>query len=131
METSEERELELRIFGETESNVKTAEDRVNKLINMQFNVEENFEDDRIITLTNSQKRILKEAARKLRLTIDIDDALNCIQIKGSKESIADMKVQIMAILNQAEKDASRKAQAQTMMKIVQWKRMDSSETFCC
>ena len=122
-----ENEIELRIFGETEENVKGAEDSLNKLINMQFRTED-LSDQKVSQLNQSQERALREEARRLQVGFDIDRALNNIQLKGSKENIAEMKIKIMEVFSQVEKEAARKATADTMAKVVQWKRMDSSET---
>ena len=122
-----EMEIELHIFGETEENVKGAEDSLNMLINMQFRTED-LSDQKVSQLTQSQERALREEARRLQLGFDIDHALNDIQLKGSKENIAEMKIKIMEVFSQVEKEAARKATADTMAKLVQWKRMDSSET---
>ena len=122
-----ESEIELHIFGETEENVKGAEDSLNMLINMQFRTED-LPNPKVSQLNQSQERVLREEARRLQLGFDIDRALNNIQLKGSKENIAEMKVKIMEVFSQVEKEAARKATADTMAKVVQWKRMDSSET---
>ena len=90
-----EMEIELHIFGETEENVKGAEDSLNKLINMQFRT-----DQKVSQLTQSQERVLREEARRLQLGFDIDRALNNIQLKGSKENIAEMRIKMMEVFSQ-------------------------------
>lgn len=119
--------VELRIFGETEERVKSAENSVCSLINKQFITDE-IEDDRISLLKRSQENSLQHAARHLQLTFHIDRNLNSIELKGSKESIAEMKVKVVEVLSKAEKETSRKSQAETTMKTVQWKRQDSNDT---
>ena len=120
-------DIELRIFGETEQSVKSAEDSVHSLISKQFITDE-IEDERINLLKRNQESTLQNAARRMQLTFRIDRNLNSIELKGSKEGIAEMKLKVFKELNKAEKDTSRKAQAETMMKTVQWKRQDSTET---
>ena len=120
-----ETEMELRIFGETEKCVKSAEDSLHTLINKQFKTEY-FEDDRISSLKPSQVNILQGKAREMQVTFHIDRNINNIELKGSKDSIAEMKVEIEKALSKVEKETSRRAQAETMMKIMQWKRQDST-----
>ena len=122
-----ETEMELRIFGETEECVKSAERSIYTLINKQFKTED-FEDERISLLSRIQERKVEQEARRLQLVFHIDRNLNTAELKGSKDNIAEMRVIIEKALTQVEMEASRKAQAETMMKNVQWKRQDSNET---
>ena len=128
MDDSKENEtgMELRIFGETEESVKSAEDSLHSLISRQFKTDD-FEDDRISSLKRSQEKLLQEKAHGLLLKFRIDRNLNSIELRGSKDSIAEMRVEIEKALSQVDKDASRKGQAETLRKIVQWKRQDSNE----
>ena len=118
-------ETELRVYGETKENVKQAVDTLNRLINKQFKTED-YEDERISSLGRRQEKMLRDEARQLQLVFAIDRTLNFIELKGSKDSIAEMKTRIVKILGQVEKEATRKAQAETVMKIVQWKRSDDT-----
>ena len=118
-------ETELRVYGETEENVKAAMDTLNKLINMQFKTE-HYEDDRISSLGRKQEKMLRDEARQLQLVFSIDRVLNIIELKGSKESIAEMKTKIVKVLGQVEKEAARKEEAERFIKIVQWKRSDDT-----
>ena len=118
-------ETELRVYGETGENVKSAVDSLNKLINMQFKTED-YEDERISSLGRKQEKMLRDEARQLQLVFAIDRVLNIIELKGSKESIAEMKTKIVKILGQVEKEAARKEEAERFMKIVQWKRSDDT-----
>ena len=124
---ADETEMELRIFGETEECVKSAEGSIYTLINKQFKTED-FEDEKISSLNHTQERNLEREARQMQLVFRMDRNLNTIELKGSKESIAEMKLKIGEALRQVEMKASRKAQAETMMKTVQWKRQDSGDT---
>lgn len=121
-----ETKMELRIFGETEERVKSAEDSLHTLINKQFKTED-FDDERISSLKRNQEKLLQEKARSLLLKFRIDRNINTIELTGSRDSIAEMKVEIEKALSQVDKDASRKVQAETMKKIVQWKRQDSND----
>ena len=118
-------ETELRVYGETGENVKMAMDSLNKLINKQF-ISEDHDDDRISSLGRKQEKMLRDEARQLQLVFSIDRSLNIIELKGSKESIAEMKAKIEKVLGQVEKDAARKEEAERFMKIVQWKRSDDT-----
>lgn len=80
-----------------------------------------YKDDKIAMLNQTQERILREKARQLRLVFHIDRALKYIRLKGSQKGISLMKATITEIF-------SRMQQAEMMMKLVQWKRMDSSKT---
>ena len=120
-------ETELRIYGETEENVMKADESLNKLINKQF-LTDDIEDEKIAMLTHTHEKALQREARRSQLTIDIDRALKLIQLQGNTEQIQIMKFKVFEVLNEIEKEASRKSQAETMQKIVQWKRMDSSQT---
>ena len=120
-------ETELRVYGETEENVKAAMDTLNRLINKQF-ISEDYDDKRISSLERSQVKMLRDEARQLQLTFGIDRILNIIELKGSKDSIAEMKTKIEKVLGQVEKEAARKEEAERFMKIVQWKRSDSNDT---
>jgi poly [ADP-ribose] polymerase 10/14/15 len=124
---ADETEMELRIFGETEECVKSAEGSIYTLINKQFKTED-FEDEKISSLSQIQEKKLEREARQMQLVFRMDRNLNTIELKGSKESIAEMKVKIGEALRQVEMEASKKAQAEIMMKAVQWKRQDSNET---
>ena len=121
-----ETEMELRIFGETEESVKSAEDSLHTLINKQFKTED-FDDERISSLKPHQEKLLQEKARSMLLKFRIDRNINCIDLTGNKDSILEMRVEIEKALSQVEKNASRKLQAETMRKIVQWKRQDSND----
>ena len=125
--TENEKEIELTVYGETKENVKQAEESLKKLIDLQF-VTDVFEDDKIGMLSETEEMTLQKKAHQLQLEFNIDLVLKCIQLKGSKESISDMRVKIVEVLNQVDKEASRKAQAEIILNVVQWKRMDSSET---
>ena len=98
-------ETELRIYGETEENVKAAMDTLNKLINMQFKTEY-YDDDRISSLGRRQEKMLRDEARQLQLVFIIDRSLNEIELKGKKDSIAEMMVKIVKVLGQVEKGDS-------------------------
>ena len=127
MEVAEDNgiETELRVYGETKENVKAAVDSLNRLINKQFKSED-YEDERISSIGRKQEKMLRDEARQLQLVFAIDRTLNLIELKGSKDSIAEMKAKIEKVLGQVEKEATRKAQAKTVMKIVQWKRSDDT-----
>ena len=118
-------ETELRVYGETEENVKAAVDSLNRLIYMQFKSED-YEDERISSLGRRQEKMLRDEARQLQLVFAIDCSLNLIELKGSKDSIAEMKAKIVKVLGQVEKEAARKEEAKRFMKIVQWKRSDDT-----
>ena len=126
-ESERQFETELRIYGETEENVMNADESLKKLINKQF-LKDEVEDERVGMLTHTHEKVLQKEARRLQLTIDIDRALNWIQLQGNTEQIQIMKLKVFEVLNEIEKEAARKSQAETMQKIVQWKRMDSSQT---
>ena len=126
-ENENEEDTELRIFGETEEQVFSAENSLNTLIKKQFTTVE-IEDDRICLLHEIQETDLKLKARRMQIVFHIDRNLSSIELKGSKESIAEMRYKILDALNKAEKEASRKTQAETMMQTVKWVRQDSSET---
>ena len=123
----EEEEIELRIYGETEENVRNADDFLNKVIDMQF-MTEDYKDDKIGILSGNQEKVLREEAHQLQLVFDMDRTLKCIHLRGSKKNISDMKVKIVKVLNQAEVEARKKVEAVTLMKSVQWKRLLPFET---
>ena len=100
-----ETEMELRIFGETEESVKAAENSLHTLINKLFKTE-NFEDDRISLLTQNQEKLLREKARGMLLKFHINRNLNSIELKGYREYIAEMKIEIDKALNQAKRNPS-------------------------
>ena len=127
IDVPENEDTELRIFGETEEQVLSAENSLNTLIKKQFTTVE-IEDDRICLLHEIQETDLELKARRMQIVFHIDRNLSSIELKGSKESIAEMKLKILDALNKAEKEASRKTQAETMMQTVKWVRQDSSET---
>ena len=112
-------DIELRIFGETENQVQSAVTSINRLISNQFTTEE-YEHESIRLLHKNEENALKLEARKMQLVFRIDRNLNSIELKGSKESISEMKLKIKDALNKAEKEDSRKA--------VQWVRQDPSES---
>ena len=114
-------DIELRIFGETEDQVQSAVTSINRLISKQFTTEE-YEHESIRLLHKNEENALKLEARKLQLVFRIDRNLNSIELKGSKESISEMKLKIKDALYKAVKEDSRKAQAETVMKTVQWVR---------
>ena len=122
-----EEDIELRIFGETEDKVQSAVTSINRLISKQFTTKE-CEHESIRLLHKNEEKALKLEARKLQLVFRIDRNLNSIELKGSKESISEMTSKIKDALYKAEKEDNRKAQAETVMKTVQWVRQDSSET---
>ena len=126
MEVDSSNDLELRIYGETQECVKSAEESLYSLINRQFKTEE-IDDVRIGLLQKSQEAVLKMEAKKMQLTFRIDRNLNIIELKGSKESISDMRIKVIEVMNKVEKEDSRKKQAETMKKNVQWKRQESTE----
>ena len=127
MEEENTTDVEIRIFGETKERVDSAEKSLYTLINKQFITEE-MEDEKICLLSSGEEDFLWGEARRMQLMFRIDRNLNSIELKGSKESIAEMKAKIQGALRQVEMEASKKAQAETMMKTVQWKRQDSTET---
>ena len=104
-----------------------SEARSHTLISEQFTTEE-YEHESIRLLHKNEEKALKIEARKMQLVFRIDRNLNSIELKGSKESISEMKLKIKDALNKAEKEDNRKAQAETVMKTVQWVRQDPSET---
>ena len=91
-------------------------------------ISDEVEDERVEMLTHTHEQVLQKEARRLQLTIVIDRALNRIQLQGKTELIQLMKFKVFEVLNEFEKEATRKSQAETMRKLVQWKQMDSSQT---
>ena len=96
---------------------------LNRLIDKRF-LTDYYEDPKIGSLTRDQEKKLRAEAHRLQLKLKVDRGISSIELKGNKESIAVMKHKIGEILRQIEK----KAQAETMKSIVQWKRMDSNDT---
>ena len=126
MDVDSSNDLELRIYGETHECVRSAEESVYSLINRQFKTEE-IEDERIGSLPKDRERHLQREAHKMQLTFRIDRNLNTIELKGSKESISEMKLKVYAVMTNMEKEAIREKQAETMKKTVQWLRQDSND----
>ena len=127
MEICELVDIELRIYGETRESVKSAEDSIHELISRQFKAE-TFDDDRISLLQPSEEKLLRSEAHRKQIIFRIDRNLNSIELKGSKEGISEMKLRIIATLSKLKEETSRRAQAETMMKAVQWHRQDSNDT---
>ena len=126
MEVDSSNDLELRIYGETQECVKSAEERLYSLINKQFLTEE-IEDERIGLLPKSQEIYLQKEARKMQLTFRMDRNLNTIELKGSKECISEMRFKVHAVMNKVEREANREKQAEIMKRTVQWLRQDSDD----
>ena len=126
MDVDTSNDLELRIYGETQEYVKSAEESLYSLINRQFKSEE-IEDERIGLLPESQKVYLQKEAHKMQLTFRMDRNLNLIELKGSKESISEMKFKVHALMTKVESEANREKQAETMKKTVKWLRQDSND----
>ena len=104
--------------------MKSAEESVYELINRQFKTE-TMDDDRIDLLPPSEEKILQREARSM---LRVNRNLNSIELKGSKEGIAEMKFKVQQRLSKLKEETSRRAQAETMKKTVQWKRQDSNDT---
>jgi poly [ADP-ribose] polymerase 10/14/15 len=126
MDVDSSNDLELRIYGETQEYVKSAEESLYSLINRQFKTEE-IEDERIGLLSESQKVYLQKEAHKMQLTFRMDRNLNLIELKGSKESISEMKFKVHAVMTKVESEANREKQAETMKKTIKWLRQDSND----
>jgi poly [ADP-ribose] polymerase 10/14/15 len=112
--------IELRIFGETQGCVKSAESKIRELIKKQFKTE-TMNIKSIHLLKESQERFLVRKAREKQLAFCVDRKSNTIQLKGNKDSIAEMKLEIQTALGRVEK-------AETVMKTVQWKRLGPTVT---
>ena len=126
MDVDSSNDLELRIYGETQEYVKSAKESLYSLINRQFKTEE-IEDERIGLFSESQKVYLQKEAHKMQLTFRMDRNLNLIELKGSKESISEMKFKVHAVMTKVESEANREKQAETMKKTIKWLRQDSND----
>ena len=123
MEICESVDIELRIYGETSESVKSAEASIHQLINRQFNNAETIHDDRISLLQPSEEKFLRSEAHRKQIMFHMDRNLNTIELKGSKEHLCEMNFQIQVTLSKLM--TIRRAQAETMMKTVQWRRQDT------
>ena len=127
MDVDDTEDIELRIYGETQECVKSAEDSIYELINRQFKTEI-IDDDRIHLLPPSEEKLLQREARGMQITFRVNRNLSSIEFKGSKEGIAEMRLKVQQRLSKLKEETSLRAQAETMKKTVQWMRQDSNDT---
>lgn len=111
-------EFEIKIFGETQKCVKSAESKITEIIKMQFK-KDKISEDKITSLNESQLRILRREAENMQLKFSVDVSSKTIELEGKKDAIYEMKLKIKDELSKAER-------GETLMKKVQWKRQDST-----
>jgi poly [ADP-ribose] polymerase 10/14/15 len=112
-------DVELRIFGATQKCVKSAEESVHSLIKRHFKREE-IEDERLGLLDKSLEEILLNEAQSMQLKFRFDNNLKTIEVVGSTECIAKMRLRVNEVLNKVEK-------ADKLIKNVKWVRQDSTD----
>ena len=117
-ETPADAEFGIRIFGETQEQVSTAEKSVHKLIDDNFKLEK-ISDKNVSLLTESQIKALRQAAVEMDVVFRMNRKSNTIELEGYVKSILEMQVKVTCAFAKVER-------AESTMKTVQWKRQDST-----
>lgn len=132
--TSEDmyRELKINIYGESTKSVGKAKKEIQKLIDQQF-ITEHVDDQHVGKLPSSEVTKLKRRGQELQVQVDVDGyPLNRILLKGSKDEVSKLMLEVHHLLADTEKEIMRKeakqAAAEQLCKVVQWKRIDDQGT---
>ena len=118
---SEKSVLLIQIYAEDLNKVKKTEERLHRLIDEQF-TNENFADEEISKLTNKQKEDLRRKAKQkhVEITIEIGKDFSYIKLRGDRNDVADLKVDIQQVLGIIRANESKQREAKLLHDKVKW-----------
>lgn len=125
------KELEINIYGETDMAVSKAEHKIDSLIDEMF-ITENIENfpEIISKLPEEEEMKLKKECKDLKVKIEIDrELLKRITLKGDKAAVHKMRSIATQVLSEYANALSRQEAAKQLSQTIQWRRMDSDESF--
>ena len=125
------KELEIKIYGETEAAISSAERKIDNLIDEMFITEniENFSEF-IATLPESEEKKLRKECKDLKVKLEIDrELLKRITLKGDKAAVHKMRSIATQILSEYANALSKQEAAKQLSQTIQWRRMDSDESY--
>ena len=125
------RELEIKIYGETETAISKAEHKIDSLIDEMF-ITENVENfpELIANLPVSEEMKLRKECKDLKVKIEIDrDLLKRITLKGDKAAVHKMRSIATQVLSEYANILSKQEAAKQLSQTIQWRRMDSDESY--
>ncbi len=123
-----ESEIVIGIYGESEESVKMAEKRLRANIDTQF-VNDKIENPIIQDIPESICMKLELCARShnVKLNIDRDPVLHCIEFRGCQKDVFEVKDKVRDVLGNFQKEFMLAEAAGTFANHVKWVRQISDE----
>ena len=127
---SEKSVLLIQIFAEDSSIVKKTEERLQRLIDEQF-TNENFPDKEISKLTSQQKESLRGKAKQkhVEITIEIGKDFSYIKLRGDRNDVADLKVDIQQMIGKIRDAESKQREAKLLQDKVKWSWLNEDNEY--
>lgn len=125
------KELEIKLYGETEAAISSAEHKIDALMDEMF-ITDNIENypELIATLPEPEEMKLRKECKDLKVKLEIDrDLLKRITLKGDKAAVHKMRSIATQILSEYANALSKQEAAKQLSQTIQWRRMDSDESY--
>jgi len=125
--------LLVQIYAETLSRVKKTKDRLQRIIDDQFTTDA-LTDELIAKLSNEKMNAFTTKAKQKHVEISITSSppLICIQLRGDRNDVADLKFEIQQELNQIRASESFHREAKLLQdKIKWWWWMSDTKQYKC
>jgi len=119
--TYENSVLHLQIYAEDKDKVAKTKDRLQQMIDDQFTSDQ-LTDDVISRLSSKQKNYFKGIAEQkfIEITFKTSKDSNCIQLRGDRNDIADLKFEIQSQLNHIRAFESMQREAKLLQDKITW-----------
>ena len=119
-------QLEVNIYGETETAVKQAHHKVVSWIGETLSDRE-ISNPYIQSLTETDEEHLRRICKSLHVEIDIDRKASRIHLKGNRVSVDNVHTAVTESLNQFERNIGKRQNAKHMYEIVRWIRKQAGD----
>ena len=120
------KQVEVNIYGETETAVKQAHHKVSSWIEEALSDRE-INSPYIQSLPETDEENLRKICKRLHVEIDIDRETSRIHIKGNRIAVDKVHSAITESLNQFEKKIDKRDHAKHIYEVVRWIRKEPGD----
>jgi len=119
--------LYIQIYAEDMEKVTKTKDRLQRMIDDQFTSDQ-LTDNVIPRLSKKQKDYFKGIAEQkhIEITIETGKDSNCIQLRGDRNDVADLKFEIQCYLNHIHAFESMQREAKLLQDKVKWQWLSNT-----
>ena len=119
--------LYIQIYAEDMEKVTKTKDRLQRMIDDQFTSDQ-LTDNVISRLSTKQKDYFKGIAEQkhIEITIATGKDLSCIQLRGDRNDVADLKFEIQCYLNHIHAFESMQREAKLLQDKVKWQWLSNT-----